>query len=166
MSSAPASVEIAVALPGEKDARWCLEQYFKELQARFDTGFDPTYGSKLSDAEMVPPEGFFLIARRAGKPIGCAALHRLDAEAVEIKRMWTAPAARGHGVARRLLGELERLAREAGYRKIVLDTNRSLTEAQALYRRQGFVEILRYNDNPYADFWFGKDLPEQDGQKP
>jgi ribosomal protein S18 acetylase RimI-like enzyme len=72
--------------------------------------------------------------------------------------MWTAPAARGQGVARRMLGELEKLARKAGYRKIFLDTNRSLTEAQKLYRRQGFVETARYNDNPYADFWFEKDL--------
>lgn len=152
------SIELAVVPPQDRQARWCLESYFRELQARFDKGFDHTLGKNLSDAEMRPPAGYFLIARSNGMPVGCAALVRLDAQAMEIKRMWTAPAARGQGVARRMLGELERLAREAGYRRLFLDTNRSLTEAQALYRRHGFVETARYNDNPYADFWFEKDL--------
>jgi DNA-binding MarR family transcriptional regulator/GNAT superfamily N-acetyltransferase len=156
-----ASIKITIARPGDKDARWCLDQYFKELQERFDSGFDPTLGNKLSDAEMTPPVGFFLIARRDGEPIGCAAMHRLDAETAEIKRMWTARSARGQGVARRLLGELDKMARESGYRKLCLDTNRALTEAHALYRRQGFVETARYNDNPYADYWFERDLADR-----
>ncbi len=155
---AVAPIEIAVVSPQEPDARWCLDRYFEELAQRFENGFDRALGKPPSDAEMTPPAGFFLVARSDGTPVGCAALVRLAAEAVEIKRMWSAPAARGRGVARRMLGELERLAREAGYRKIFLDTNRSLTEAQTLYRRQGFVETARYNDNPYADFWFEKDL--------
>jgi GNAT superfamily N-acetyltransferase len=108
---------------------------------------------------MTPPNGFFLLARRDGQPIGCAALVRLDAETAEIKRMWTAPSARGQGVARQMLGELDKIARKAGYRKLRLDTNRALIEAHALYRRQGFVETGRYNDNPYAHYWFEKDLP-------
>ncbi|MGB3900919.1 MAG: bifunctional helix-turn-helix transcriptional regulator/GNAT family N-acetyltransferase [Mesorhizobium sp.] len=155
---AVAPIEIAVVPPQEPDARWCLDRYFEELAQRFESGFDLALGKSPSDAEMTPPAGFFLVARSAGAPVGCAALVRLSAQAMEIKRMWTAPAARGRGVARRMLGELERLAREAGCRKIFLDTNRSLTEAQTLYRRQGFVETVRYNDNPYADFWFEKDL--------
>lgn len=151
-------IEIAVVPPQEADARWCLDRYFEELAERFENGFDPHAGKSLSAAEMTPPNGFFLVARRDGQPIGCAALVRLDADTAEIKRMWTAPAARGQGVARRMLGELDEVARKAGYRKLCLDTNRALTEAHALYRRQGFVETARYNDNPYADYWFEKDL--------
>lgn len=153
-----ASIEVAVVPPQDKQARWCLDHYFRELQARFDDGFDKTLGKNLSDAEMAPPAGWFLVARSNGMPVGCAALVRLDTQSAEIKRMWTAPSARGRGVARRMLGELERLAREAGCRKVFLDTNRALTEAQTLYRRQGFLETARYNDNPYADFWFVKNL--------
>jgi DNA-binding MarR family transcriptional regulator/GNAT superfamily N-acetyltransferase len=152
-------VEIMVVPPHEVEARWCLDRYFEELAVRFENGFDPHAGKALSDAEMTPPNGFFLLARRDGQPIGCAALVRLDAETAEIKRMWTAPSARGQGVARRMLGELDKVARKAGYRKLRLDTNRALTEAHALYRRQGFVETARYNDNPYAHYWFEKDLP-------
>ena len=43
-------------------------------------------------------------------------------------------------------------------RRVVLDTNRSLPEAQALYRKAGYRARQRYNDNPYADFWFEKDI--------
>ena len=151
-------IEIAVVPPQDEDARRCLDSYFAELQARFEAGFDRTPGKDLADAEMTPPAGCFLLARDGGRPIGCAALVRLDAGAAEIKRMWTAPEARGRGVARRMLAELEKTARRAGYGRLFLDTNRALTEAQALYRSLGFVETARYNDNPYADFWFEKDL--------
>jgi DNA invertase Pin-like site-specific DNA recombinase len=75
-----------------------------------------------------------------------------------VKRMWTAPEARGQGVARRVLHELEALARNAGIETLRLDTNRVLVEAQAMYRRAGYREIARYNDNPYAHHWFEKNL--------
>ena len=72
--------------------------------------------------------------------------------------MWTAPDARGLGVARRVVAAIEATARETGLTTLKLDTNRALKEAQALYRKLGFVEIARYNDNPYADHWFEKRL--------
>ena len=51
---------------------------------------------------------------------------------------------------------LETGARDMGLRTLRLDTNRALTEAHALYRKEGFREIARFNDNPYADHWFEK----------
>jgi DNA-binding MarR family transcriptional regulator/GNAT superfamily N-acetyltransferase len=153
-----ASIEIAVEPPDNADARWCLTEYFKELSIRFEEGFDLVKGNKLSEAEMAPPAGYFLVARRDGRPVGCAALIRIDADIAEIKRMWTSPAARGQGVARRMLRKLEAMAREKGFRRMVLDTNRALKEAHALYRGEGFTGTTRYNDNPYADYWFEKVL--------
>jgi DNA-binding MarR family transcriptional regulator/GNAT superfamily N-acetyltransferase len=153
-----ASIEIAVEPPDNADARWCLTEYFKELAVRFEEGFDLARGNKLSEAEMAPPAGYFLIARREGRAVGCAALIRIDEDTAEIKRMWTSPVARGQGVARRMLRKLEAMAREKGFRRLVLDTNRALKEAHALYRGEGFTETTRYNDNPYADYWFEKVL--------
>lgn len=155
---AAASIEIVIEAPDAADARWCLAQYMNELADRFDGGFNPAKGSSVSNAEMMPPNGWFLIAREDGRPVGCAALIRRDDATGEIKRMWTAPVARGQGLARRMLLRLEEIAREAGFRRVVLDTNRVLKEAQDLYRRQGFVEIAPYNNNPYADHWFEKRL--------
>lgn len=153
-----AAITVAIEPPGSADARRCLGEYFRELAARFEEGFDLAAGNKVTEAEMTPPAGFFFVARKQGRPVGCAALLRLSDETAEIKRMWTAPAARGQGIARRMLGTLERIARDAGFRTLRLDTNRALKEAHALYRRQGFSEIGRYNDNPYADHWFEKAL--------
>jgi ribosomal protein S18 acetylase RimI-like enzyme len=76
----------------------------------------------------------------------------------EIKRVWTAPSARGLGVAGRIMRQLEQRAAEMGFSAVRLDTNKSLTEAQALYRKLGYREIGRYNDNPYAGHFFEKRL--------
>jgi GNAT superfamily N-acetyltransferase len=140
------------------DARSCLDEYFRELAERFDFGFDPAKGGEVSEAEMTPPAGWFFLARLDGRPVGCGALRRLGPSVGEVKRMWTAPNARGLGVARRMITTVEATAREAGLTTLRLDTNRTLTEAQALYRKLGFVEIERYGDNPYADHWFEKRL--------
>ena len=69
----------------------------------------------------------------------------------EIKRMWVADSARGLGIGRRLLTELEaRAPRRTARRAIRLETNRSLTEAIALYRSAGYREVDAFNDEPYA----------------
>ena len=69
--------------------------------------------------------------------------------------MWVSPTARGLGLGRRMLSELEQLSRTTAAR---LETNRSLTEAIALYRAPGYVEVEPFNDEPYAHHWFEKRL--------
>ena len=153
-----ASVQLSVEAPDSLDARWCLDQYVKELAGRFDGGFDPANGNTVSSTEMTPPSGYFVVARQDGTPVGCGGLIRRSADAAEIKRMWTSPSARGRGVARRILAMLEDIARDEGFSRVLLDTNRSLNEARALYARCGYVEIARYNQNPYAHHFFEKTL--------
>lgn len=153
----PAAVAIAFEPSDSVDARACLEAYFGELQARFDTGFDAS-ASPSPAREYAAPHGAFVMARLDGQPVGIGALKSLDAQTGEIKRVWTAPSARGLGVARRILQALEAAARERGFARLRLDTNRALTEAQAFYEREGYCDIARYNDNPYADRWFEKRL--------
>ncbi len=143
-----ATVDVRVVSPTDVDARWCLDQYFRELAARFDTGFDPGKSNPAHDGEMTPPAGCFVLARLDGSPVGCGALKRKDATMGEIKRMWTAPSARGLGVARRVLQTLEDTAREFGLRTLQLETNRTLTEAQALYRAAGYREVPAFTDEP------------------
>ena len=74
----------------------------------------------------------------------------------EVKRMWVAADARGLGVGRRILEMLETRARDVGVRTLRLETNRTLKEAQALYRSCGYVEVEPFNDEPYAHHWFEK----------
>ena len=102
-----AAIVVALEPADSVDARWCLGEYFKEIAARFEAGFDPTKrGAGVSAEEMTPPTGYFFLARLDGRPVGCGALKRIG-NAGEIKRMWTAPSARGIGVARKVLETLE-----------------------------------------------------------
>ena len=55
---------------------------------------------------------------------------------------------------------LEALALKLGYRRVRLDTNEALSEARRLYLKRGYREIAAYNDNPYAHFWFEKELSQ------
>jgi DNA-binding MarR family transcriptional regulator/N-acetylglutamate synthase-like GNAT family acetyltransferase len=153
-----ASVKVAAEAPDTADARLCLSTYFSELAARFETGFDAGADDSARVEDMAPPSGLFVIARLDGDAVGCGGFKRVDRATGEIKRVWTAPSARGLGVARRMLRALEAAAREAGVKTLRLDTNRALTEAHALYRSEGYLEIARFNDNSYAHHWFEKRL--------
>lgn len=136
-------------------AQSCLVAYYAELSDRFGVVFEP--GAEPDPAVYEPPQGVFLLAERGGMVLGCVGL-RPDDGAGEVKRLWIAPGARGLGLSRRLMAAVEQAARDLGYTRLRLDTSRHLTEAIALYRRDGWTEIPRYNDNPYADFFFEKEL--------
>ncbi|MGW2813651.1 bifunctional helix-turn-helix transcriptional regulator/GNAT family N-acetyltransferase [Streptomyces sp. NPDC001415] len=153
-----ATVMVDVVDPDSPDAKHCLRSYFTELQERFDTGFDPNL-SLLPDAgELRPPHGLFLVARMHGEPIGCAGLKLPAGAPAEIKRMWVAPAARGLGLGRRFLTELEARAAEYGRDVLRLDTNKALSAAIGLYHACGFEEVPAFNDEPYAHHWFEKHI--------
>ncbi|MBX3581391.1 MAG: MarR family transcriptional regulator [Rhizobiaceae bacterium] len=150
------SITIAAEPEDSPDAQRCISAYFSELAERFEGGFDPGAGGYAGKAAETPAHGAFLLARLHGKAVGCGGLKQFDDRTGEIKRMWVAPAVRGLGLSRRLLEALEAEAVRAGMTRVVLDTNRSLAEAQSLYRKAGYRQIERYNDNAYADFWFEK----------
>jgi DNA-binding MarR family transcriptional regulator/GNAT superfamily N-acetyltransferase len=153
-----AVVEIRPVEPTDPDARRCLEAYFAELNRRSESGFDPATGVTAEPHELRPPAGVLLVAYLGAEPIGCGALkHYRDAPS-DIKRMWIAPSARGLGLGRRLLAELEDRIRAAGGDTARLETNRVLTEAIAMYRKAGYVEVPPFNDEPFADHWFEKRL--------
>ena len=150
-------VEFSAEDPASDVAQACLRRYYAEIDDRFEAGF--SLGTALPF-----DSGVFVVARLRGAPIGCGALK--DADPPQIKRMWVAPAARGLGVGRRLLAELERHAVERGATEIQLETNRVLTEAQQLYRSAGYVEVEPFNAEPYAHYWFTKTLNPGTSTKP
>lgn len=151
-------VEIRAEDPGSEAAQHCLLHYFQELARRFDAGFDPARSNSATLAEMSPPAGLFVVARLDGAPVGCGALKVTEGGIGEIKRMWTDAEARGLGIARRILRTLEGEARALGLECLRLETNRTLIEAQSLYRKEGYADVARFNDEPYAHHWFEKRL--------
>ena len=153
-----AGVEITPVDPEHPDARYCLAEYVAELNRRSERGFDPSVGETALPHEVRPPAGHFFVAYLHGEPIGCGAVKHHGGDPAEIKRMWIAPAARGLGLGRRLLEELEACALAGGARVAHIETSAVLTEALALYRATGWVEVPPFNEEPFADLWFEKAL--------
>jgi DNA-binding MarR family transcriptional regulator/GNAT superfamily N-acetyltransferase len=153
-----ALVEVAPIDPADPLARYCLREYFAELDRRFDAGFDPARTRSADADEFRRPAGLFVVATLRGEPVGCGALKFPGSEPAEIKRMWVAESARRLGIGRRLLAELEAQATAAAGSVVRLDTNRTLAEAIEMYRSAGYVEVDAFNDERYAHHWFEKRL--------
>ncbi len=144
--------------PRHDDAKYCLAEYYGELARRFAGGFDVSLSRDPDAADMIRPRGAFLVAMSDRIPIGCVGLKGSGSEIAEVKRLWVAPAARGLGLARRLMTAIEDIARALSVKVLRLDTNSALPEAQRLYRSAGWDEIDRFNDDPYPDLFFEKHL--------
>jgi ribosomal protein S18 acetylase RimI-like enzyme len=152
------SLRIEISDPTSSDAKWCLEQYFSELDKRFEGGFDPSQSISANARELILPAGVMLVAYLSNEPVGCGALKFHNDGIAELKRMWVSPNVRGRGVGKKLLQALEDSARKAGAKVIHLETNKSLVEAKELYRRAGYQEVEPFNSEPYANHWFEKKL--------
>jgi DNA-binding MarR family transcriptional regulator len=150
-------VEVRVLDPLHPDAQYCLNAYFAELEERSHAKLDPATPASAQPDEMRAPHGAMLVAYLRGEAIGCGALKLHGSRRpCELKRMWVDPSARGLGLGRRLLAELEAHAAAAGATVAHIETSDHLPEAISLYRSAGWVEVAPFNDEPFADRWFEK----------
>lgn len=151
------ALSIKIEDPQSEHAMYALKQYYAELQKRFDRGFNPKLSISAEPNELTPPNGFFLIAEIDGEPVGCGAL-KCHSDFGEIKRMWVSDSVRGLGIGKRILLKLEEIARQQKLPLLRLETNKSLSEAKALYASNGYKEVRAFNNEPYAHHWFEKKL--------
>jgi N-acetylglutamate synthase-like GNAT family acetyltransferase len=119
----------------------------RELLREYEDGLDVDLSFQDFEAELADPLGFYEVVL-LGDAGGCVALRRIDDETCEMKRLYVRPAARGHGLGRRLAEALLAEARARGYRKMLLDTLPTMTEARSLYATLGFLEAEPYRYNP------------------
>ena len=122
-----------------------------ELTARYPEE-DATH-FRLDREEVVEGRGAFVVVYDGTEPVGCGALRRLDGDSAELKRMFVEPCARGRGVGRVLLAELEAEARRLGVGRVVLETGVRQQRALALYESAGFTHIPpfgEYVDSPFS----------------
>ncbi|MFI5281971.1 MAG: GNAT family N-acetyltransferase [Candidatus Dormibacterales bacterium] len=119
----------------------------RRLVASLDAGLavlyppEQRFGPNLKAEHLEAGRGVFLIARDAGRAIGCGAIRVLDPETAEAKRMYVEPDERGKGVARAVLEGLEAAARDLGLRRLVLETGVHQGAAISLYRSAGFTQV-------------------------
>jgi GNAT superfamily N-acetyltransferase len=147
-------------VPADADvARLLMAEYMDEIERRLGAPFDRARYPDPAPAELEPPRGLLLVAFDGADPVACGAVRVIGPGIAEIKRMYVAPRARGHGLGRTLLGELERCAVELGCRTARLDTMAAMAEAGALYRSAGYEPIADYNGNPLATVWMERALP-------
>ena len=151
MASSGETQEIRVAIesPHSPAARLLIERLSADLGARYG---DDGSGS-FSPDDILVPGGAFVVARLDGEAAGCGALRPLREGVGEIKRMYVEPRARGRGIARMILRELEKIAEGAGYGAVWLETGTLQPEAIRLYETSGYNRIAcygQYRDNPLS----------------
>jgi len=101
--------------------------------------------------DYAPPDGRLLLAEYERQLAGCVALHKLEADICEMKRLYLRPQFRGRGLGRLLVDRIMAEARQIGYRRMRLDTIEPvMKDAVAMYRKLGFKEIAPYCANPIA----------------
>ena len=131
-------------------ARELFLEYAESLG--FNLGFQ-NFDQELAGlpGDYAPPDGRLLVAEYRGQLAGCVALHRLESETCEMKRLYLRSRFRGKGLGRVLAEAVIAEARTIGYRKMRLDTVEPvMPNAVAMCRRLGFVEIEPYRPNPIA----------------
>jgi ribosomal protein S18 acetylase RimI-like enzyme len=112
-------------------------------------GFDQELAGLPGD--YAPPYGRLLLAEYENMPAGCVALHKLEPQICEMKRLYLRPQFRGKGLGRMLAQAIIRDARDIGYKRMRLDTVEPVMQnAVGLYRLLGFKETAPYRENPIA----------------
>ncbi|MGA2133743.1 MAG: GNAT family N-acetyltransferase [Bryobacteraceae bacterium] len=138
-------MEIVPATTGKRleEARALFEEYWQSF------GFTPCFQNFAAELAglpgyYAPPDGRLVLALVDGRPAGCVALRRLDAERAEAKRLYVRPAFRGRGIGQVLLEWVIAEARAAGYYELRGDTMPVMETALAMYDRLGFGRGAAY----------------------
>ena len=130
-------IEIRRADVTEPVVRLLLSEVLDELTRRYGGNGDDT---PIGEDDFTPPNGAFFVADDGERLVACAGWRRHGSDA-ELKRMFTAAAARGRGLGRRMLATVEDSARAAGCRRLILETGDRQPEAIGLYRSAGYERI-------------------------
>lgn len=135
---------VSAESPHDKECLDLLAQLRTELSEKYP---DELRGTPLIPEELAAAGAAFLVARRDGKPVGCGAIRPFEPGVAEIKRMFVINEARGLGIGRAILENLETLAKNSGYRSVRLETGLKQPEAISLYQSAGYHRAPCYG--PY-----------------
>jgi GNAT superfamily N-acetyltransferase len=151
------SVEIRREPPGAPAGRTLFAEYVALMRERLP-GFEPTEDIVGTADAFEGPGAAWLVLYDDGEPAGCGGLAAREPGVGEIKRVFVRAAARGRGHGRRLLAELEEIARAEGHRRVLLYTTAVLVEARALYESSGYQLVPDLETGGRPAFWLEKEV--------
>ncbi len=141
-------------------------KYFQELVRELDAdlkirdGADHSFYSQFNKIDKIK---YAVVAFENESAVGCGAIKELSKDSMEVKRMYVPPKRRGHGIATKILNELESWALELKYPGCLLETGKKQPEAIELYKKNGYRIIPNYGqyENVENSVCFEKILVEQ-----
>jgi GNAT superfamily N-acetyltransferase len=152
-------IDFRACAVADEPAAALLQAMRDEMAELYDgLDLDDPLMPKAGASELGPPHGVFIVGFEDDVPVCCGGIKGFSDETCEIKRMFVAPDARGRGVARALLAELERRACALGYAVARLDTGPRQPRAQQIYARAGYRPTGNFNNNPVATYFGEKRL--------
>jgi putative acetyltransferase len=146
------ALSIAVESPLQDDVRALVA----ELNATLLELTPPEFVFHMTAEQMAEPDTTVFIAREDGKAVACGALKRHADGIGEVKRMYTRPSHRGLKIGAMIVERVEALAREQGYKKLVLETGDRHPAVWTVYERAGFTRcgpVLDYPDSQWSVFY-------------
>jgi putative acetyltransferase len=105
---------------------------------------DGTEHSFYAQFNKIAALKYVIVAYENDKPVGCGAIKEFDANAMEVKRMYTTPESRGKGIANKVLTALEVWAAELSFTRCILETGKRQPEAINLYKKSGYIITPNY----------------------
>jgi GNAT superfamily N-acetyltransferase len=133
------TVSITAEPFGSADAQPLIAALDAELGALYPP--EQRFGPNARAEQFEAGSGTFLMARAAGRAVGCGGVRLIDATTAEVKRMYVEPTHRGTGLGRAVLLALEAAAQQMGVQRLVLETGVHQQAAIAVYRRAGFTQV-------------------------
>ena len=127
--------------------RTAAAHVIKTVLAEYGLGWEVNCGG-CSDQDAVEVEKYYLetggefwVVERSGQIVGTGGYHPIPRgqQAVEIRKMYLLPEARGYGLGRFLLAQLEQAAAARGFQESWVETATALKEAVRLYERNGYM---------------------------
>lgn len=154
---------VAARALGFEWAKTHLED-FPEHQDIIEKVFDPdAYRETMENLHIIHarPKGAVLLAELDGRPVGCVMYQEMEPGVAEVKRLFVASSARGHGLGHALLIDMLSQMKVDRYSCARFSSAKFLNHARALYVSVGFTDISQPPGTPdyLRDFVYFMERP-------
>jgi len=153
----PPTVQFVVEPADSPPSLELQSAFFADIAGRYP-GWEPGASSRADPSDFTAPDGLWLVAYLDGRPAGCGGVQRVGEEKAEIRRVYLDAGARGRGLGRMLMTELEDHSRRLGYARVRLTTGDRQPEALGLFRSLGYDAVEPFSAGVFTRHWLEKPL--------